>query len=172
MDRLLDAAVALAGDRPLSSLSVDEIVREAGVAKGTFYVHFTDRHAFMVALHARFDRLLARIVAEATAGMAPGRERFLAGSLASLDACRTHEGLKSVLIETRLDPAVANATGRRNDRFARAASDDLAAMGVDPPLPAARLLVAMVAEAALMETELGGPADDVRAALAAVVGAR
>ena len=45
-------------------------------------------------------------------------------------------------------------------------------MGVDPPLPAARLLVAVVAEAALMETELGGPADDVRAALAAVVGAR
>lgn len=169
-DRLLDAAVALAAERPLFEVSVDDVVAEAGVAKGTFYVHFADRRTFMVALHERFDAEVGTEVAAATAGMAPGPDRLIAGAQASMDACREREGVKSVLIETRFDPAVSNAVARRNEAIARAAIDDFRALGAESPEVAARLFVAMVAEAALMETELGRRDDAIRRAVAAVVG--
>ena len=40
---LLGAAEELFGARAISSVSVDEIVARAGVAKGTFYNHFADK---------------------------------------------------------------------------------------------------------------------------------
>jgi AcrR family transcriptional regulator len=45
------------------------------VANGTFYVHFTDREAFVGALRADFRARVAEQVASAVGGMAPGAER-------------------------------------------------------------------------------------------------
>lgn len=38
--QLMQAARALCADRPLESVTIDDLVNEAGVAKGTFYGHF------------------------------------------------------------------------------------------------------------------------------------
>ena len=58
LELLLDAGVKVAEEHGLAGLSVNRVVAEAGVAKGTFYVHFTDRNAFIDALHERFhDRV-------------------------------------------------------------------------------------------------------------------
>ena len=38
--QLIDAARALYGRNPIEAVTVDDVVREAAVAKGTFYVHF------------------------------------------------------------------------------------------------------------------------------------
>ena len=60
--QLLAAARALFADRSWASVTIDDLVREAGVAKGTFYVHFEDMHALTVAvagdLISEFDELI------------------------------------------------------------------------------------------------------------------
>jgi AcrR family transcriptional regulator len=48
------------------------VVARAGVAKGTCYVHFTDRAAFVDAMHARFHERVEAAVAEVVAGLPPG----------------------------------------------------------------------------------------------------
>lgn len=64
---LVSAATALIAERPIEALTVDEIVKEAGVAKGTFYVHFVDMNAMVVAIAEEFiddiDRTLEPIQA-------------------------------------------------------------------------------------------------------------
>jgi AcrR family transcriptional regulator len=60
--QLLQAARALYAERPIESVTIDELVSEAGVAKGTFYVHFehlTDlQSAVADELAGEFDDLL------------------------------------------------------------------------------------------------------------------
>jgi AcrR family transcriptional regulator len=168
-DKLIDAALRLADDRPLVQISVDDIVREAGVAKGTFYVHFADRGAFLAAVNRRFHRSLFRAMAGAVGSMPPGRERLAAGALAYLDACRDQLGVKSILIEARSEPAVAVEAARRNAETAATAREDYALLEVSDPDASARLFVAAVAEAALMELEAGGVDERARQALVELI---
>ena len=60
--QLAAAARSLFGRRPVESVTVDDVVEEAGVAKGTFYVHFEDLSALTAAvadeLVRTFDELL------------------------------------------------------------------------------------------------------------------
>ena len=71
-EALLDAGAALAEEHGLAGVSVNMVVARAGVAKGTFYVHFKDRAAFVDAMHARFHARVEAAVAEAIAGLPPG----------------------------------------------------------------------------------------------------
>jgi AcrR family transcriptional regulator len=66
--RLFDAAVRLFAERGYAETSVDQIARAAGVAKGTFFVHFATKDAVVTELvrnqvrsarHAR-DRAIAK----------------------------------------------------------------------------------------------------------------
>src|SRR5271165_4171722 len=86
-ERLLDAGVSVAERHGLTGLSVNRVVAQAGVAKGTFYVHFADRSAFVDALHARFHARVTDAVASVTQGLSPGAERILRGAEAYLDLC-------------------------------------------------------------------------------------
>src|ERR1700739_1012646 len=60
--QLVAAARSLFGKRPVESVTVDDVVEEAGVAKGKFYVHFEDLNALTAAvadeLVRTFDELL------------------------------------------------------------------------------------------------------------------
>ena len=60
--QLVAAACTLFSTRPSASVTIDDLVHEAGVAKGTFYVHFDDMHALTSAvadeLIRAFDDLL------------------------------------------------------------------------------------------------------------------
>ena len=42
--RILDSAYTLSEHKELLNVSIDEIVKNAGVAKGTFYLYFTDKY--------------------------------------------------------------------------------------------------------------------------------
>ena len=48
--QLIAAAKALYSARPWESVTVDEVVNEAGVAKGTFYTHFNDLNELAAAV--------------------------------------------------------------------------------------------------------------------------
>ncbi len=53
-DELMAAAKALFLEKGFTATSVDEIVRKADVAKGTFYLHFHSKDDILVALRERF----------------------------------------------------------------------------------------------------------------------
>ncbi len=151
--RLLDAGTALAARRALSELRVDDVVAHAGVAKGTFYLHFRDRTAFLVALHRRFHDAVKAEVENKVANRTPGLARLMAGSLAYLDACRRDHPIKALLIEARVEPNIQTEVARQNGHFAGLAEREFAAAGWPAPAQAARLWIGMVAEAALAEAE-------------------
>ena len=60
--QLISAAHSLFARQAIESITVDDVVKEAGVAKGTFYVHFEDLGALTAAaaseLVGTFDELL------------------------------------------------------------------------------------------------------------------
>lgn len=63
---LLEAALAIAGpDRGLSSLTLREVAREAGIAPNSFYRHFHDTNELSVALIEQAGASLRRIIREA-----------------------------------------------------------------------------------------------------------
>jgi TetR/AcrR family transcriptional repressor of nem operon len=168
---LLDSGLTLAERVALSALSVDEIVRGAGVAKGTFYVHFKDRTAYLVAMHRQFhDQLYAAIIGQ-VGDRPPGRERLRWGTVAYLDACLKARGVKAMLAQARGLPEIGREVAAANDRFARSIEPDLQALDSAHPLDAARLFVAMVAEVALLELQAGASLRSLRAALFGYVSA-
>jgi TetR/AcrR family transcriptional repressor of nem operon len=162
---LLDAGRALAEARPLSSLSVDDIVGSAKLAKGTFYVHFSDRAAYLAALHDQFhDDLRARI-RTATKSLGPGVDRLRVSTLAYLDGCLDASGVKAMLAEARAEPAIAEKVAAADERFARSATTDMTEIGKQYPYEAARLFVAMTATVAVLELPRRRADTKLRAAL-------
>lgn len=165
-EKLLAAGQRVAQRQAFAALRVDDVVREAGVAKGTFFLHFADRAAFLVALHAHFHEAVSAAVDEATAARAPGLARLLAGSLRYLEVCRRDHPVKALLLGARSEPAIQSAVTRQNERFARVAERDFTAARWPDAKSAARLWIGMVAEAAIAEAESDRALPGVRRALA------
>lgn len=162
---LLDAGVAVAERDGLAGLSVNRVVTEAGVAKGTFYVHFADREAFVDALHARFHDRVQAAVALATADTAPGAERIVRGVEAYLDVCLDDRAVKALALEARADGALTASMSARHERFAASAVPSFKAMGWPDATVAAQLLAAMTSEVAIRELDAGRRLPGARRAL-------
>jgi TetR/AcrR family transcriptional regulator, transcriptional repressor for nem operon len=154
-EALLDAGVAVADRHGLGALSVNRVVAEAGVAKGTFYVHFADRESFVDALHERFHSRVAAAMASAVADVAPGPDRLVAGADAYLDACLADRAVKALAVEARSDPALLASMAGRHERFAATAVPSFRAMGWPDAAAAANLLAAMTSEVAIRELDAG-----------------
>jgi TetR/AcrR family transcriptional repressor of nem operon len=154
-ETLLDAGVAVAERDGLAGLSVNRVVAEAGVAKGTFYVHFADREAFVDALHARFHERVALAVAAASADTAPGAERIVRGVEAYLDVCLADRAVKALALEARTESALTDSMTARHERAAAAAIPSFKAMGWPDARAAAQLLAAMTSEIAIRELDAG-----------------
>ncbi|MBV8063465.1 MAG: TetR/AcrR family transcriptional regulator [Nevskia sp.] len=169
-ERLLEAGLKLAHTAALSSLRVDEVVDAAGVAKGTFYVHFPTREDFLLSLHSRFHDGLAQRIDLAVAGQARGMRRLLRGSLAYLDGCCEQRGIKAMLLGARAEPAIQQAVSHQNARFAALGAEDFRAADWPAPQQAARLWVGMVAEGAIAELDAGKKLPAVRQALRLFLG--
>jgi AcrR family transcriptional regulator len=154
-EALLDAGVAVAERHGLAGLSVNRVVAEAGVAKGTFYVHFEDRATFVDALHARFHARVEEAVVAATTELPPGSERIVRGAGAYLDTCLDDRAVKALALEARSDPSLAATMSERHERFALSAVPSFKAMGWPDATAASHLLAAMTAEIAVRELEAG-----------------
>jgi TetR/AcrR family transcriptional regulator, transcriptional repressor for nem operon len=169
-EALLDAGVALAEEHGLAGVSVNMVVARAGVAKGTFYVHFKDRAAFVDAMHARFHARAEAAVAEAAAGLPPGAEHLYRGLAAYLDFSLANRGVKALSLETRSDPAMQDSMKARRERLAAAGVPDVEAMGWDDAEAAAQLLAAMTREISALEFDAGRPLPAQRRALKRFLG--
>ena len=162
---LLQTGLQLAEAHGLAAMSVNAIVAEANVAKGTFYVHFEDRTAFLVALHRWFHDRLKLSILNATADQEPGQDRLQRGTNAYLDGCLQGKAVKALLLEARSEPAITDEVQRRNADFAQIAQADFAAMDWPNPEICARLYITMCAEVALIELERGHAEDKARSTL-------
>ena len=114
----------LTRDKSLATLTVDEIVAQAGCAKGTFFTHFATRADYFVALHRAFHDRVAASVQKAIDSDAPSLHRLLRGSLAYLDACRGEHTVKALLIEARWLPEIGAEVNRQNARFDALATEN------------------------------------------------
>ena len=154
-EALLEAGAALAEQHGLAGVSVNMVVAQAGVAKGTFYVHFKDRAAFIDAMHARFHGRVQVAVDDAVAGLPPGARRLFRAAEAYLDVSLANRGVKALSLEARSDPTVKDSMADRRDRLAAAGVPDLRAMGWDDAEAAAQLLAAMTREISVLEFDAG-----------------
>ena len=124
-DDLVGAAVRAFAAHGVSATSVDDIVRAAGVAKGTFYLYFKSREDIVTAVAERLvdgigyemDRALAatdRTAAQRIAGIAAAmahvgedaHERELVEALHQPGNASVHDRLSGRIVG-RLAPAVA-----------------------------------------------------------------
>jgi len=76
-DELLDIALSLCASVGYDAMAIDQVTRAAGVAKGTFYYHFSSKQDMLIALVDRFVRdLFANLEAAASTLSGTGGERF------------------------------------------------------------------------------------------------
>jgi AcrR family transcriptional regulator len=86
-----DAAMRVVGRKGLEKATVDDIAREAGVAKGTLYLYFRSRDEILEkTIGAAVDELLERLrrAAEGTGPFAEALERLLTAQFAYFDENR------------------------------------------------------------------------------------
>lgn len=76
---LLDAAEEVFADHGFDGASVAEITRRAGVAQGTFYVHFPDKKAAFLELVRHVNHQVRETASRATAGLSGRSEQERAG---------------------------------------------------------------------------------------------
>jgi AcrR family transcriptional regulator len=162
---LLDAGQRLLGTEDLARISVNAIVAEAGMAKGSFYQHWPSRAEYVRALHARFHDQREESIVAAMADLPPGRDRLEAGMNAYLDGCLAEPATKALLVQSRTEAGLSDLVAARNAAAATLIAPDLVALGWAPPEPIAALLVAAVAEIALIELDVGRRDDALRSGL-------
>lgn len=162
---LLDAGQRLLGSADLARISVNAIVAEAGMAKGSFYQHWPSRAEYVRALHVRFhDELIESIVA-AMGDLPPGHARLEAAMNTYLDGCLAEPATKALLVQSRTEAGLTDLVAARNREAATLMMPDLEALGWAAPEPIAALIVAAVAEIALVELDARQRDDDLRRGL-------
>ena len=169
-EALLRAGEAIAERDGLSGLSVAAVARQAGVAKGTFYLYFDDRDALIDALHQAFYAQVSVAVSRAAAGLPAGRELLLAAIDGYLDVCLENHAVKALVFETRAQSALTTTMEEREALFAQLAEPSVRAIGLTPARIAARLVVALTSEAALIEMEAGHRVPGARRSIRALLG--
>lgn len=162
---LVDSGLKLAERLGLAGVSVNVLVAELGVSKGTFFHHFGTRANYLLALHREFHDRLQTDIEAAIASLPPGNDRLRAASIAYLDACLRDRGVKALLLEARAEPLITDEVSARNTDNAALIEPDFEILGWTHPEQAARLWVGLVAEAALQELHAGREQQSVRDAL-------
>lgn len=76
---LIAAGFELLSVKPIDAIPIDDVVSKAGVAKGSFFNHFADKHAFAAAIATEVRLELEEQVARANRDLANPVERIAGG---------------------------------------------------------------------------------------------
>lgn len=127
---LLAAGFELLAERPIDAIAIDDIVARAGVAKGSFFNHFTDKQGFAVAIGATVRAEVEERVGAANAGVTDPALR-LAGGMRVAAAFALDERKQAIVMLRGLELA----TGIDHDlnRGIRADIEALIAAGLARP---------------------------------------
>lgn len=102
---LLRAGEALLAQRSIEAIPVDDLVRAAGVAKGSFFNHFSDKAAFAGAVAAEIRIRIEHRVGAVNAGRTSPAERLVRGVCAYVQYAREHPDETRALLQTLDRPA-------------------------------------------------------------------
>jgi AcrR family transcriptional regulator len=119
--RLLEAVGRAVAEKGYAAATIDDIVRDAGVSKKTFYEHFSDKlGCFLAAYEAASDELLAHVTAAQEGADADWLARTRAGIHAYLRWLAAEPALARVfLIEiAAAGPEALERRERLRDRYA------------------------------------------------------
>lgn len=94
---ILDAALQVFSEHGFAGTKLDEVARRAGIAKGTLYLHFTDKEALFRGL---VEENIAPVLADAdhVVGLFPGTTRELLDLLIGLLAARILDRPASAIV--------------------------------------------------------------------------
>lgn len=95
---LLTAGFELLANRPIDAIAIDDIVARAGVAKGSFFNHFTDKLGFANAIGAAVRAELEDRVGAANAGVADPVLRLAGGMRVAVDFALTERSRAIVML--------------------------------------------------------------------------
>jgi AcrR family transcriptional regulator len=150
---LLDAARALFAERGLHETSIAAIAERADVGLGTFYLHFADKDDLLAAILADDEERIARRIAQETSTITSPLARHRAGTRIYLEYAFERRYLFPILFDTipAAHPVLRAVRQRWVEGVAQLLREAMAAGEITPgePLLLARLLVAMVGQAAL-----------------------
>ncbi len=112
--QILDAASALFARQPWDTVTVDHLVNEAGVAKGTFYVHFTDMQALAAAVADELIKTFDEMLQPQRLSIADPLVRIAFGCNAFLERALIDPNWASLVARmARSHPAVGQTARRR-----------------------------------------------------------
>ena len=166
---LIETGLRPADTTSPAGVSINPLVEQAGVAKGTVFHHFRERPEYLLALHREFHPRIFAEIFDAIAGMDPGAERLLATSPTYLDGCLRDRGVRALLLEARAERKIRDEIRARNKTTAEYFKSDFQAMDVPHPYESALLWVGLVVEAALIELDAGGRQPAPRPAVAGLL---
>ncbi|HQV04580.1 MULTISPECIES: TetR/AcrR family transcriptional regulator [unclassified Novosphingobium] len=127
---LLSAGFELLAQRPIDAIAIDDIVTRAGVAKGSFFNHFSDKHGFANAIGAAVRDEVEQRVGAANAGVTDPAERLAGGMRVAVDYALTERERAIVMLR-----GLELSTGLDHDlnRGIRADIEALVAAGLARP---------------------------------------
>lgn len=97
---LISAGFDLLSAKPIDGIPIDEVVAHAGVAKGSFFNHFTDKQAFAEAIAAEVRLQVEEQVTRANAGVIDPIERIATGMRVCAAFALTDPKRTSVLLRS------------------------------------------------------------------------
>lgn len=127
---LLAAGFELLAERPIDAIAIDDIVARAGVAKGSFFNHFSDKAGFAAELGATVRGELELLVGAANDGVADPVARLAGGMRVALDFA-LNERKRCIVMLRGLE--LSTGLGQRLNRGIHADIEALAAAGLARP---------------------------------------
>lgn len=127
---LIAAGFELLAERPIDAIAIDELVARAGVAKGSFFNHFTDKPGFGNAIAEAVRRELENRVDTANAGVTDPVLRIAGGMKVGVQFALT-ERKHAIVMLRGLD--VSTAIDHELNRGLRADVEALVNAGIARP---------------------------------------
>jgi AcrR family transcriptional regulator len=166
---LLESAERLLAERPLADIAVEDILKDAGVSRASFYFYFESKHATVAALLERIiDEIHAASLPWFERGETPPADALRAAASSSLALWRRHSAVMRASVEHwQSVPELREVWGGVMDRFTVAAAAQIERDREQGAAPAgsdarrlAGALVAMNERCFYYAVSAGDPADD------------
>jgi AcrR family transcriptional regulator len=140
---LLDAGTALLGRYGIAKTGVDDIVRDAGVAKGTFYAFWPSKDAFVFACMERIEeQIQADVIGPELAEAADPADAIGRMFVRTLDLIADYPLLRDFLdpdvirrLARGVPPEMMAAHVEKDSRETAAMMEGWKAVGFDPGIP-------------------------------------
>lgn len=97
---LVAAGFDLLAERPIDAIPIDDLVAKAGVAKGSFFNHFADKHAFAAAIAAEVRGEIELRVSAANHGVTDPVARIAGGMRVAAEFALTQPKRATVMFRS------------------------------------------------------------------------